>query len=144
MYHVSVTPEFASSQLLRDVHCYDVGSLGSRFRFFLRVSRRSSGARPRNAGDGSRRPVDPAARRFGGWVEVAARWGCDLVPLLVRPDQEGEVDIGAHRELNFELREADVAITRHVKPVVVPAVPRVRSWKFSTAPIPPPPRRSAG
>lgn len=68
-------------------------------------------------------PSEAYALRQG--VEVAARWGCDLVPLLVRPDQEGEVDIGAHRELNFELREADVAITRHVKPVVVPAVDKV-------------------
>ena len=60
-------------------------------------------------------------------VTIAERWGCDVVPMLVRPDKEGEVDIGANRELNFELGEAGVPVSRHVKPVVVPASDKIEA-----------------
>lgn len=65
-------------------------------------------------------PIDsaPEAWALKRAVPIAESWQCDLVPLLVRRGSEEESEEIAERELEFELRQADVRPAPNIKPAI--------------------------
>ena len=65
-------------------------------------------------------PIDsaPEAWALQRAVTIAESWKCDLVPLLVRRGSDEESEEIAERELEFELRQADVHPAPNIKPAI--------------------------